>query len=141
MSAPREEPDHRCPIVDPEGAARRLTSRRRLQLVEERMADELHGHSGPAIQGRLERKYGEHERDDSPDRLDPAPAPRPDLGRDEIHDRDAGAPRGACQAKIELGEIDQDEHGGAGGAPGPVAEAAAPPVEAPRPAHPPPPPP
>jgi len=35
-----------------------------------------------------------------------------------------GTPRGACQAKIELGEIDQDEHGGAVGAAEHVAEAA-----------------
>ncbi len=116
VPATRQEPDHGRPVVDPEAPARRLAGRRRLQLVEQGMPDELHGHSDPAVQRRLEREHREHERDKSPDRFHPAATPRPHLRRNEVHDRDAGAPRGSSQAKIELRKVDQDEHCGTVGA-------------------------
>src|SRR6185503_7007048 len=80
------------------------------------MADELHGHSGPAVERGLERKYREHERDESADRFHAAAAPGPHLGRNEINDRNLRLPSGAGQAQIELREVDQYEDRGPVGA-------------------------
>src|SRR5262249_56097089 len=85
MPAARQERDHRRPVGDREATARHLARRRRAELIEERMADELHRHAGPTIERRLERKHREHERHEPPHRLHAPAAPRPYLGRAELH--------------------------------------------------------
>ena len=73
------------------------------------MADELDRHTRPPVDRGLEGEHGEHQRDAPADRLDASAAPRPDLRRDEVDDRHAGAARRARQAQVELGEIDDHE--------------------------------
>ena len=72
------------------------------------MADELDGNAGAPVERGLEREHRQH-RATRVARIarDPPRPPRPHLRRDEVDDRDAGAPRHARQSQVELREVDQ----------------------------------
>ena len=88
-----QEADDERALVNAKPAPRLLARGRRPDLIEERVADELDRHPGPPIQRRLERKDGQDERHQSPDRPHPPSTPRPHLRRNEVHDGDADVPR------------------------------------------------
>ena len=80
------------------------------------MADKLHRHRGLAIDRLLEGKDHEHAVGNLPHRLHPPGTPRPQLRADVVDDRNAEAFDAACQRKIEVGKIDDDERVGPLGA-------------------------
>src|SRR5262245_2971283 len=111
VAAARQEAEDQRALVDAKPASRLVTGGRRPDLIEERVADELDRHAGAPIQGRLERKDGEYQRDESSDGPHPPSAPRPNLRWNEVHDGNTGAPCRAGQEQAEPGEVDQHEHG------------------------------
>ena len=104
-----QEPHHARVLAEAELAPRRRPVGRADDRVEDGMADELDRHTRPPVDRGLEGEHGEHQRDAPADRLDASAAPRPDLRRDEVDDRHAGAARRARQAQVELGKIDDHE--------------------------------
>src|SRR6185369_18000939 len=101
--AAREQPDHRYARIEAESPAGLAALRRVGERVEYRMPDELDPRPRPPIERDLERKHREDERDPPGDGAHAPRPPRPHLGRDEVGDRNAGAPGHARQSQIELG--------------------------------------
>ena len=77
--------------------------------IHQRMADELYGYAGIAIQLFLERKDHQHAVGDALDHPHAALAPRPQLRTDVVDDRDAELFYGAGEPEIEIRKVNRDQ--------------------------------
>jgi hypothetical protein len=73
------------------------------------MPHEVDGHAGIPVELLLERQDREHSTHAAGHLPDTAAPPRPELGRDEVDDGDAGTAGDARQPQVELRKIDHDE--------------------------------
>jgi hypothetical protein len=77
------------------------------------MTHELHPDAGALIERLLEREDHQHAIDILLHRIHATGAPRPELGADVVHNRDAQSTQRRHQLEIEIGEIDGNEDMGA----------------------------
>ena len=110
VPAPREKADQGL-VRGREPRARRVAVERG-QHVEHGVPDELDGHPRLLVEAHLEREDRQDPAHVARHGAEPAPAPRPHLGGDEVHHGHPEPPRGPGQAHVELREVDEDEHPG-----------------------------
>src|SRR4029453_8127219 len=98
------------PAIDAEGAPALGAVEVERQHVEQWMPHEVDGHAGIPVELLLERQDREHSTHAAGHLPNTAAPPRPELGRDEVDDGDAGTAGDARQPQVELRKIDHDEH-------------------------------
>ena len=106
-AAPREQRHGRPSRIETQGPERLLSRARGVDEFQQWMTDELDADTGPSVDLFLERQDDQHpihHRDDLPD---PALAPGPDLGADEVQDRHPRGSRLLRQSQVEIGIIDE----------------------------------
>ena len=107
--AARQHGQHRSRGVQPLRGEKRGAVRRRPRELDEGMAHERDRDSRLAVERLLEGEDHDHLRDALPDRPHPAAAPRPDLRRDVVDDRDAAPLQLARESEVEVRVV--HEHG------------------------------
>src|SRR5579864_105208 len=93
-------------------AAKSLAIERGPHGSYQRMADELNGHSGIAVEFFFKGKNTESLREAAPDDAHAPGTPRPELRADVINVLNAAAFEFAGQAQVEAGEVREDCEGG-----------------------------